>query len=79
MIEVKNDKAVAKVAELMVKNVSEPCEINQIRLVIKPSIGIAIYPRDGTTAEALLKNADAAMYKAKQSKENYFFYSRTDD
>lgn len=79
LIEVKNDKAVAKVAELMFKNVSEPCEINQIKLVIKPSIGIAMYPRDGTAAETLLKNADAAMYKAKQGKDNYFFYSRADD
>ena len=79
LIEVKNDKAVAKVAELMFKNVSEPCEVNQIKLVIKPSIGIAMYPRDGTAAETLLKNADAAMYKAKQGKDNYFFYSRADD
>ena len=75
LIEVKNDMAVAKVAELMVKNVSAPCEINQIKLIIQPSIGIALYPRDGTTAEALLKNADAAMYKAKQGKESYSFYS----
>jgi len=43
---------------------------------VKPSIGIAIYPRDGTTAEVLLKNADAAMYKAKQDSEGYFFFNR---
>lgn len=78
LIEVKNDLDVAKVADLMFKNVSESCKINQIELVIQPSIGISLYPRDGTTAEVLLKNADAAMYKAKQSKDNYFFYSRAD-
>lgn len=76
LIEVKNDIAVAKVAELMVKKVSQTCEINQIKLVIQPSIGIALYPGDGTTAEALLRNADAAMYQAKQGKDNYFFFSR---
>lgn len=75
LMEVKNDLAVTKVAELMIKKVSEPCEINQVKLVIQPSIGIALYPRDGTTAETLLKNADAAMYKAKQGNENYFFYN----
>ena len=75
LMEVKNDLAVSKVAELMIKKVSDPCEINQIKLVIQPSIGIALYPRDGTTAEALLKNADAAMYKAKQGNVKYFFYS----
>lgn len=78
LMEVKNDATVAKVVELMVKRVSQTCEINQIKLVIKPSIGIAIYPRDGTTADALLKNADAAMYQAKQGHENYFFFSRKD-
>lgn len=78
LMEVKNDATVAKVVELMVKRVSQTCEINQIKLVIKPSIGIAIYPRDGTTADALLKNADAAMYQAKQGHENYCFFSRKD-
>lgn len=76
LIEVKDDSDVAKVAELMFRNISATCEINHIKLVIKPSIGIAMYPRDGVTAEVLLKNADAAMYKAKQGKDNYFFYSR---
>lgn len=78
LMEVKNDATVAKVVELMVKRVSQTCEINQIKLVIKPSIGIAMYPRDGTTADALLKNADAAMYQAKKGHENYFFFSRKD-
>lgn len=78
LMEVKNDRAVAKVAELMVKKVSEPCEMNQIKLVIQPSIGIALYPKDGTTAETLLKVADATMYRAKEGKTNYCFYSLTD-
>lgn len=78
LMEVKDDATVAKIVELMFKRVSQTCEINQIKLVIKPSIGIAIYPRDGTTADALLKNADAAMYQAKQGHENYFFFSRKD-
>lgn len=78
LMEVKDDATVAKIVELMFKRVSQTCEINQIKLVIKPSIGIAMYPRDGTTADALLKNADAAMYQAKQGHENYFFFSRKD-
>ena len=76
LMEVKNDTTVAKVAELMIKRVSQTCEINQIKLAIQLSIGIVMYPGDGTTADALLRNADAAMYQAKQGKKNYCFFSR---
>ncbi len=45
-------------------------------IYITASIGIAIFPNDGETVDALLKNADAAMYHAKeQGKNNYQFYS----
>ena len=40
------------------------------------SVGISIYPDDGTDQQTLLKNADIAMYRAKeQGKNNYKFYS----
>jgi GGDEF domain-containing protein len=57
-----------------VENLSEPCEFDGLVLTVKPSIGIAFYPEDGTSANALLKNADTAMYEAKQSDSGYRFY-----
>jgi EAL domain-containing protein (putative c-di-GMP-specific phosphodiesterase class I) len=50
--------------------------INGRELFVTPSIGIATYPVDGKDAETLIKNADAAMYKAKEEGRNCIqFYS----
>jgi GGDEF domain-containing protein len=43
---------------------------------VRPSIGIALYPEDGQCAQDLLKNADKAMYAAKQQKKGLLLYSQ---
>lgn len=54
-----------------------PFCFDEQELYIKASLGIALAPYDGEDAETLLKNADAAMYKAKQKgRNNYQFYTR---
>jgi len=60
------------VANKLMAAVSEPCQIEQYELISTPSIGIAIYPDDGTDLETLSRNADAAMYQVKQSGRNAF-------
>ncbi|MFT5835861.1 MAG: diguanylate cyclase (GGDEF)-like protein [Sulfurimonas sp.] len=53
----------------------EPMQINGQTLYVSMSIGVSVYPNDGDTASTLLKNADAAMYKAKGDGRNtYCFY-----
>jgi diguanylate cyclase (GGDEF)-like protein/PAS domain S-box-containing protein len=53
----------------------EPIPMMNYNLRISASIGIAIYPTDGLTSEALIKNADVAMYEAKdRGKNRYVFY-----
>ena len=66
----------ALVASKMLEIVSRPCQIERHELVVTSSIGIAIYPHDGTSLESLSKNADAAMYRAKKEGRNGFrFYT----
>ncbi|WP_169818520.1 putative bifunctional diguanylate cyclase/phosphodiesterase [Domibacillus iocasae] len=66
------------VVESILKGSSKPFSIKGNKLVITPSIGISIYPEQGEDAELLLKNADAAMYLAKEKgKNNFQLYNPT--
>jgi len=60
-------------------SVASPLTIGGIGLSIRASIGIAMSPADGTTSVALMKNADAAMYRAKRQKRGYVFFDEPDD
>ncbi len=65
LLEVKQEADVAHLAEVIVKRISEAFQYKGTVLSIRVSIGIAIYPTDGKTADILFKIADTAMYKAK--------------
>src|ERR1700690_201160 len=65
LLEVKQEAEVTRLAEKMVNRIGSAFEFNGIELSIRASIGIAIYPADGETANILFKNADTAMFKAK--------------
>ena len=74
MLEVKDDVDVGHAASKILETIAQPCEFDGLSLTVRPSIGIALYPEDGTSASVLLENADSAMYKAKQSVTGYWFY-----
>lgn len=57
---------VVKVAKKIVNAHAEPLVIGSQKVKTSTTIGISFYPQDGTSAEELLKNADVAMYHAKQ-------------
>jgi diguanylate cyclase (GGDEF)-like protein len=64
------------VAARILSDLAKPFTINGHQLHADVSIGIALYPRDGDTAETLMRNADTAMYHAKESgRGNYQFFS----
>jgi len=58
---------VGVLAERVIAGISEPYEIDGHHIIVGASVGIALAPRDGDTAETLLKNSDLALYQAKES------------
>jgi len=62
----------AKLAQKILDSLAKPMAVDGHELFITTSIGIGIYPNDGEEAETLLKNADSAMYRAKEMGRNNY-------
>jgi len=69
-----------RVCKRIVAALATPFDLNGRRVRTAASVGIAVYPTDGTDAATLLRNADVAMYKAKRTGPNRFkFFSEADE
>jgi len=68
----------ARVADRIAESISQPYDIGNNKVSVTTTIGISVYPTDGTDSESMMKSADVAMYHAKESGRNgYQFYSRS--
>jgi diguanylate cyclase (GGDEF)-like protein len=70
--EIEAARDAARAAEKLLRVMAEPHLIGDHRLTISLSVGISIYPDDGNEAEAVLANADIAMYHAKRGGGNSY-------
>jgi diguanylate cyclase (GGDEF)-like protein len=67
----------AAAARRLVATLSEPITVQGTEVFVGGSIGVAVYPQDGADIDTLLKNADTAMYWAKEAgRGNFQFYDR---
>ncbi len=74
--EVRGGEDVARVAEELLRQVARPVMLDGQEVAISASIGIGLFPADGTSASELMRNADTAMYGAKHDGRNrYVFYA----
>lgn len=74
--DVESVEEVIPIIERIKESFSEPFFLEHSNITISPSIGIAVYPEDGSNVEELLNNSDTAMYKAKAcGKNSYQFFS----
>lgn len=75
--ELRNPDDLATIAKKINEEIAKPFLIQNKELFISTSIGIAIYPNDGSDRAKLFKSADVAMYHAKNyGRNNYQFYSQ---
>jgi len=76
LVDVSADEA-AVIGQKILDTISEPIDISGHVLEISGSIGVAMYPDDGVTSHDLIKNADMALYNAKdKGRKQVNFYSR---
>jgi diguanylate cyclase (GGDEF)-like protein len=63
-----------RIADDVLRILAEPINHDGLRLAVEGSIGVAVYPSDGTTVEDLLRHADVAMYQAKETRGAFARY-----
>ena len=69
-----NQSSIERIAQEILDKLAKPFQLGNELIYITTSIGISIYPEDGHDVEELLKNADQAMYAAKQNGRNRYHY-----
>jgi len=74
LVETAESAGAAIVVERLKQSLLEPVAINEFSFSIGVSCGISVFPEDGKTGEELIKQADIAMYRAKNSRIGYCFY-----
>lgn len=67
-----NEQEALDFAETIIESLKVPFHINEEYIYVSLSIGIALYPKNGLTHTSLIKNADIAMYKSKDTGKNKF-------
>jgi len=69
--------ALHQLAEKIIAAVAQPLQLENGELVLSVSIGVAVWPKDGRDGPSLMRNADTALYRAKNQGRNRFsFYTR---
>jgi diguanylate cyclase (GGDEF)-like protein len=77
LTEVDREQELARVAEKLVASIQMPIGVAvdgvTVDLSVSASIGIAVFPKNGSTAQPLIKSADKAMYQAKRTRSRFAF------
>lgn len=78
LAEVGGNEHLAQLVERLFQALSQPVDAGDMALSVRMSVGIALFPADGEDAESLLRQADTAMYSAKNEGKNRFAFFTAD-
>jgi diguanylate cyclase (GGDEF)-like protein len=67
-----------RIASNLIEQISQPLRVGKAEIVVSASIGIALFPDHGHSAEDLIRAADHAMYRIKHKGKNDFGFARLD-
>ncbi|MFA5241590.1 MAG: EAL domain-containing protein [Sulfuricella sp.] len=74
LADISQEEDISRVTHKILAAIAEPAMVENHKLTVTCSIGVSLFPRDGEDATTLLKNADAAMYRAKDQGRNSVQY-----
>jgi diguanylate cyclase (GGDEF)-like protein len=72
----KGKRNVERIANAVLKAIAQPVAVGDLHFVVKPSIGAAIYPIDGSNGDKLITHADQAMYSAKKNARGFVLFEQ---
>ncbi len=73
-----NQQDAARIANKIIDTFAQPFELAELELFITTSIGISLYPEDGSEQEKIIKNAESTMYQVKQQGGSHYKYYKAD-
>ncbi|AQS40535.1 diguanylate cyclase/phosphodiesterase with PAS/PAC sensor(s) [Shewanella psychrophila] len=72
--QIRHQHQVHEIADKVISHLASPFGVNENELIISASIGISLFPQDGDNEELLTRNAETAMYQAKNDGRNHYRY-----
>jgi diguanylate cyclase (GGDEF)-like protein len=79
LVNPQGNENIERIAGLVSANIAKPIVVGSRQFVVKASIGVVVYPVDGTTGDELIRNADTAMYRAKKRGGGSAFFDRIEE
>jgi diguanylate cyclase len=74
LVDPQGNENIERIAVALLNTIASPIDLGAEQVLVRTSIGIAVFPKDGAVPEQLIINSDTAMYCAKKTRQGYAFF-----